>query len=64
MNVMYVDKVLIFIYGGCWFNVYGYEYVKGMYYVLVEFGMGVYVIEYWCVGDEGGGWLGSLDDVI
>lgn len=63
-NAMYADKALIFIHGGCWLNAYGYEHAKGMYHALAELGMGVYVTEYRRVGDEGGGWPGSLDDVI
>ena len=62
-NGMYADKALIFIHGGCWLNAYGYEHAKGMYHALAELGMGVYVTEYRRVGDEGGGWPGSLDDV-
>nr|WP_283629847.1 alpha/beta hydrolase [Alteromonas macleodii] len=62
-NEMYADKALIFIHGGCWLNAYGYEHAKGMYHALAELGMGVYVTEYRRVGDEGGGWPGSLDDV-
>jgi len=62
-NEMYADKALIFIHGGCWLNAYGYEHAKGMYHALAELGMGVYVTEYLRVGDEGGGWPGSLDDV-
>ncbi|MGY0311744.1 alpha/beta hydrolase family protein [Alteromonas macleodii] len=62
-NEMYADKALIFIHGGCWLNAYGYEHAKGMYHALAELGMGVYITEYRRVGDEGGGWPGSLDDV-
>ena len=62
-NGMYADKALIFIHGGCWLNAYGYEHAKGMYHALAELGMGVYVTEYRRVGDKGGGWPGSLDDV-
>ena len=62
-NEMYADKALIFIHGGCWLNAYGYEHAKGVYHALAELGMGVYVTEYRRVGDEGGGWPGSLDDV-
>ena len=77
-NEMYADKAFIFIHGGCWLNAYGYEHAKGMYHALAELGMGVYVTEYHAlaelgvgvyvteyrrVGDEGGGWPGSLDDV-
>ncbi|WP_334018432.1 alpha/beta hydrolase family protein [Alteromonas sp. S015] len=62
-NETFGDKALIFIHGGCWLNAYGYDHAKGMYHALAELGMGVYAIEYRRVGDEGGGWPGSLDDV-
>jgi acetyl esterase/lipase len=57
-------KALVFVHGGCWLNAYGYEHAKGLYSALANLGMGVYVIEYRRVGDEGGGWPGSLNDVV
>ena len=57
-------KAMVFVHGGCWLNAYGYEHAKGLYSALANLGMGVYVIEYRRVGDEGGGWPGSLDDVV
>ena len=57
-------KAMVFVHGGCWLNAYGYEHAKGMYSALADLGMGVYVMEYRRVGDEGGGWPGSLDDVV
>lgn len=57
-------KAMVFVHGGCWLNAYGYEHAKGLYSALAKLGMGVYVIEYRRVGDEGGGWPGSLNDVV
>lgn len=57
-------KAMVFVHGGCWLNAYGYEHAKGLYSALANLGMGVYVIEYRRVGDEGGGWPGSLNDVV
>ncbi|GFD94277.1 hypothetical protein KUL156_16430 [Alteromonas sp. KUL156] len=56
-------KALVFVHGGCWLNAYGYEHAKGIYSALADLGMGVYVMEYRRVGDDGGGWPGSLIDV-
>ena len=55
---------VIFVHGGCWLNAYGYDHAKGFYYALAELGVGVYAMEYRRVGDEGGGWPGSLNDVV
>ena len=57
------EDAVIFVHGGCWLNAYGYDHAKGFYSALAELGMGVYVMEYRRVGDEGGGWPGSLNDV-
>ena len=57
-------KAMVFVHGGCWLNAYGYEHAKGLYSALANLGMGVYAIEYRRVGDEGGGWPGSLNDVV
>tara|TARA_Y100000296_G_scaffold35075_1_gene40662 strand:- start:8892 stop:10031 length:1140 start_codon:yes stop_codon:yes gene_type:complete len=54
---------IIFVHGGCWLNAYGYDHAKGFYNALAELGVGVFAIEYRRVGDEGGGWPGSLNDV-
>ncbi|WP_251140177.1 S9 family peptidase [Alteromonas sp. ALT199] len=60
----FAGNVVIFVHGGCWLNAYGYDHAKGFYYALAELGVGVYAMEYRRVGDEGGGWPGSLEDVI
>ena len=60
----FAGNTVIFVHGGCWLNAYGYDHAKGFYHALAELGMGVYAMEYRRVGDEGGGWPGSLEDVI
>lgn len=59
----FAGDAVIFVHGGCWLNAYGYDHAKGFYHALAELGMGVYAMEYRRVGDEGGGWPGSLEDV-
>lgn len=59
----FAGNAVIFVHGGCWLNAYGYDHAKGFYHALAELGMGVYAMEYRRVGDEGGGWPGSLEDV-
>ncbi|WP_394220646.1 hypothetical protein [Alteromonas gracilis] len=59
----FTDTAIIFVHGGCWLNAYGYEHAKGLYNTLADRGMGVYATEYRRVGDDGGGWPGSLNDV-
>ena len=60
----FAGDAVIFVHGGCWLNAYGFDHAKGFYHALAELGMGVYAMEYRRVGDEGGGWPGSLEDVI
>ena len=56
------DSVLV-IHGGCWSNAYGVDHALPMAAALSDMGLDVWAAEYRRVGDEGGGWPGSLDDV-
>jgi acetyl esterase/lipase len=56
------DSVLV-IHGGCWSNAYGVDHALPMAAALSEQGLDVWAAEYRRVGDEGGGWSGSLEDV-
>lgn len=60
---MFAGKAVVFVHGGCWLNAYGYDHASGFYKALADLGMGVFVMEYQRVGDKGGGWPGSLNDV-
>lgn len=55
---------LLLIHGGCWSNAYDREHVLPMARALVLEGFDVWIPEYRRVGDPGGGWPGSLDDVV
>ena len=56
------DSVLV-IHGGCWSNAYGVDHALPMAAALSEQGLDVWAAEYRRVGDEGGGWPGSMEDV-
>ena len=54
---------VVLIHGGCWSNEYGRDHTKAMATALSEHGFDIWLPEYRRVGDDGGGWPGSLDDV-
>ena len=56
------DSILV-IHGGCWSNAYGVDHSLPMAAALSGIGLDVWATEYRRVGDEGGGWPGSLEDV-
>ena len=56
--------VVTLIHGGCWSNAYDRTHALPMAEALSIRGYDVWVPEYRRVGDEGGGWPGSLEDII
>ena len=56
--------VVTLIHGGCWSNAYDRNHALPMAEALSTMGYDVWVPEYRRVGDEGGGWPGSLEDII
>ena len=54
---------VVLIHGGCWSNEYGRDHTKAMATALSGDGFDIWLPEYRRVGDDGGGWPGSLDDV-
>lgn len=52
-----------FIHGGCWLNAYGIDHSRALATALTWAGYAVWNIEYRRVGDPGGGWPGSFEDV-
>ena len=56
--------VITLIHGGCWSNAYDRNHTLPMAEALSTLGYDVWVPEYRRVGDEGGGWPGSLEDII
>ena len=55
---------VILFHGGCWSNAYDRDHLLPMAEALAAHGFEVWLPEYRRVGDVGGGWPGSLDDVI
>jgi acetyl esterase/lipase len=55
--------VIIFIHGGCWLNEYGVDHVAPMSRALANEGYAVWTPEYRRVGDTGGGWPRTFEDI-
>ncbi|MEQ9451690.1 MAG: alpha/beta hydrolase [Pseudomonadales bacterium] len=54
---------LLIVHGGCWSNEYDLTHTSGLASALAVAGCDVWSLEYRRVGDPGGGWPGSLNDV-
>ena len=55
--------VLVFVHGGWWKNQYGLDYGGHLCNVFRRDGVAAWSIEYRRVGDPGGGWPGTFQDV-
>ena len=55
--------VVIVIHGGCWLAEYDLRYMSAFAEALTAAGVATWSIEYRRVGDEGGGWPGTFQDV-
>lgn len=55
--------VVIVVHGGCWLAAYDLGYVSGLAAALAEAGVATWSLEYRRVGDEGGGWPGTFEDL-
>ncbi|MFC2144367.1 alpha/beta fold hydrolase [Acidobacteriota bacterium] len=55
--------VVIVIHGGCWLAAYDLGYMSAFADALTAAGVATWSIEYRRVGDEGGGWPGTFQDV-
>ena len=55
---------VIFIHGGYWRNAYNLDHAGHMCAALARAGAATWSIEYRRIGDPGGGWPGTLDDVL
>ncbi len=56
--------VVIFIHGGYWRNAYNLDHAGHLCAALTRAGAATWNIEYRRIGDAGGGWPGTLDDVL
>jgi acetyl esterase/lipase len=57
------SPVVVFIHGGWWQNTFGLEYGGHLCAALKALGIATWSLEYRRVGDKGGGWPGTLQDV-
>jgi acetyl esterase/lipase len=55
--------VVVFIHGGCWLSVFDIAHVGPLEQAWADAGYAVWSIEYRRVGDDGGGWPGTFQDV-
>ena len=55
--------VVVFIHGGCWLSQYGIEHAAPLEQALADSGYAVWSLEYRRVGNAGGGWPGTFQDV-
>ena len=55
---------LLIIHGGCWSNAYDRQHATPMARALAQVGYDVWLAEYRRVGDPGGGWPGSVTDIV
>ena len=56
--------VIAFIHGGCWLNQFSLDHVSAMSRALANRGYAVWTPEYRRVGDAGGGWTGTFEDIV
>ena len=55
--------LVMFVHGGWWKNAFGLEYCGHLCGALRGIGIGAWSVEYRRVGDSGGGWPGTFQDV-
>lgn len=55
--------LVILVHGGCWEAPWGFEHVRSLAGALRDEGYATWSLEYRRLGDEGGGWPGTLEDV-
>lgn len=55
--------VVVFVHGGCWLSQYGIEHAALLEQALADSGYAVWSLEYRRVGNPGGGWPGTFQDV-
>jgi acetyl esterase/lipase len=54
---------VIVIHGGCWLAEYDLGHISGLANALTDAGVATWSVEYRRVGNEGGGWPGTFQDV-
>ena len=56
--------VVIFLHGGFWRNAYSLDHAGHLCAALTRAGVATWNLEYRRIGDPGGGWPGTMDDVL
>lgn len=56
--------LVIFIHGGCWLNAFDIKHTYPFATALSQEGYPVWSLEYRRIGDEGGGWPGTYQDIV
>ena len=55
--------VVILVHGGCWQAPWGFDHVRSLAAALTAEGYATWSLEYRRLGDPGGGWPGTFEDV-
>jgi acetyl esterase/lipase len=55
--------VIVLIHGGCWLAEYDIAHIRKLAAAFTDAGFATWALEYRRVGDVGGGWPGTFDDV-
>lgn len=55
--------VVVILHGGCWLNAYDLSLMDPMATALTRAGYATWNLEYRRIGDEGGGWPGTFQDI-
>ena len=55
--------LVLLIHGGCWLNAYDLAHARPLASALAKQGLAVFSIEYRRIGDPGGGWPGTFEDI-
>ena len=55
--------VIVLIHGGCWLAQYDIAHIRKLAAAFTAEGIATWTIEYRRVGDQGGGWPGTFDDI-
>ena len=57
------NPVAIVVHGGFWRSTYGLDYITPFCEALTASGIATWNLEYRRIGNDGGGWPGTLDDI-
>ncbi|MDA0977630.1 MAG: prolyl oligopeptidase family serine peptidase, partial [Proteobacteria bacterium] len=55
---------ILMIHGGCWLSEYGLDHVRPLCTAINQLGFETWSLEYRRVGETGGGWPGSFEDIL